>query len=192
VRLVRRFGEGAARRLAPALLCALAAHALVWRSLEPHAGDGSYAHAYQPLIGVAGLVAVAAIGLLAAAALTREYSRTAALAIGRRTAVVGSAAAGWLVLQESAERSLSHGRPTLISLAPSGWALLALVALAAALAVTAAGHAGMQIVRRLAHEPAAARARHVVVAAVRPAAVCPVRRSVLSLGQGMRAPPVLL
>src|SRR4051794_37887795 len=126
---MRRSGERALHRLGPVLLCALAAHAVVWRSFNPHDDEAAYAHASQPLIGVAGLVALAAVTVLAAIALSR----------GRRSLTFASAAlflaagaAGWVELQESLERSLSAGHPALFEPSARTWALLLLAALVAA------------------------------------------------------------
>jgi hypothetical protein len=182
---MRRSGERTLHRLGPVLLCALAAHAVVWRSFSPHQDEATYSHAYQPLIGVAALVALAAVTVFAAIALARGH-RSPTFVSAALTLAAG--AAGWVELQESVERSLSARHLALFEpSAPTG-ALLLVAALLAALAVTAARHAGAAIVRRLSSRTQfhGRRARPV---RVRPAAVCPARRSVLSLCCGLRAPP---
>jgi hypothetical protein len=168
------------------LLCALAVHAVVWPSVTPHEGETAYAHAYQPLIGLAGVAAVAVVAVLAAIALTRGRARNG---LAARAAGLAGAAVLWVVAQESVEQSLSTGRPALFSPSATTWALLVLAALAAAVAVTAARHAGAAIVRRLARRTLS-HGRRARLVWLRPAAVALPRLGVLALGCGMRAPPV--
>ena len=185
MRLARRSGERAAHRLGPVLLCALAVHAVVWPSLTPHEGENAYAHAYQPLVGVAGIASVAVVALLAALALTRGRARHG---LARHAAGLAGAAVLLVVAQESVEQSLSAGRPQLFSPSATTWGLLVLTALATAVAVTAARRAGAAIVHRLAgHRLAHGRRARLV--RLRPAAVSLPRPGVLALGCGMRAPP---
>src|SRR4051812_24676553 len=182
---MRRSGERALHRLGSVLLCALAAHAVVWRSLSPHEDETAYAHAYQPLIGIAGLGALAAVTVLAVVAVSRGR---ASVAFASAALALAAGASGWIELQESAERSLSAGHVTLFEPSARTWAMLVLAALVAALAVTAARHAGAAIIRRLSSRPVF-HGRRVRPLRTRPAAVCPARRSVLSLRRGLRAPP---
>jgi hypothetical protein len=175
-------------RLGSVLLCALAAHAVVWRSFTPHEHEAAYAHVYQPLIGIAGLASLAAVTVLAGLGLARGRA-SLAFASGGGARAAGRAAG--VALQESVERSLSAGHLALFDPSARTWALLLLAALVAALALTAARHAGAAIVRRISSRRSfhGRRARAV---RVRPAAVCPTRRSVLSLRLGLRAPPHLV
>jgi hypothetical protein len=175
-------------RLGPVLLCALAVHAVVWPSITPHEGESAYAHAYQPLIGTAGLAALALVAVLFARGLTREPRRPALHAGSLRLA---GGAVGWIVLQETVEQSLAAGHPTAFVPSATTSGLLALAALAAAAALTAAGRAGSAIFRRLTQRPKG-HGRRVRPVRPRPAAVCPLRPSVISLGLGRRGPPILV
>jgi hypothetical protein len=181
VRGSRGFGGRLPHRLWPVLACALAAHGVVWRSITPHEHEAAYVHAYQPLIGVAGLVAVAAVLLVGVTSRNRawRWPRAVPVALG---------AIGWIAAQESLEQSASLGHPSLFTPSASTWTLLALASLAAGLALTAVRQAGAAIVRRLVPAPLF-HVRRTRSAPRAPKTVRLPRRSVLSLRLGMRAPP---
>ncbi len=134
------------RTLPAAVLCALAAHAAVYRSFWPSDGVHGYFGWYEPAVGAASLASV--IGLIAFllfARLARSCGRslrvTPALApvpLARRVRSLAASAVVLLVVQETLERSVPAGRLVVASFWPSQWlTLLASAALAALVLVLA-------------------------------------------------------
>ena len=134
------------RRLTATAACALAAHALLYRSFTPNGGAHRYLGWYEPVVGA--LSAVALLGLvvallLAALSRTTRLSPPIALAPKPFSAVVGAVFSStfvFLLVQESLERSVYEGRSA-AALTP-----VAALAVAAAAAVAALAFA---LARRL-------------------------------------------
>jgi hypothetical protein len=118
-----------ARRLAAAALCALATHALVYRSLWPADNLHGYFGWYEP--GVAALSLASLLGLLSllvVATVGRRLGRPlprVALAPPRplveSVRTLGSASLAFLLVQESLERSAAAGGPVFAAFTPSQW-----------------------------------------------------------------------
>jgi hypothetical protein len=135
------------RRVPAVVLCALAAHAAVYRSLWPAGGDHGYLIWYAPLVAVLSGLAIVALPLGLALAVAGHGRRpalrpVAALfvrALPERDPIAGavtlaSQALVVLFVQESVERSLILHRAAVASFPPSTWSvLLAAVVVVAAL-----------------------------------------------------------
>jgi len=190
------------RRVPAVVLCALVAHAAVYRSLWPAAGDHRYLIWYAPLVAVLSGFAIVALPLLLALALAgRRRGRTLnavasvfVRALPERDPVAGvvglvSQALVFLFIQESLERSLVLHRAAVASFPPTTWSVLlaAVVVVAACVAwlgrtVSTLVEAILDKTRR--NEPRAAGSRR----APRPTTVA--RRShPLAVHGGLRAPP---
>jgi hypothetical protein len=180
-------------------LCALVAHAVVYRSLWPTDGAHAYFGWYAPL--VAALSAAALLGLPALLVVALRASdgdarllRLARLLLprhgGRRETVsIAAGALAFLVVQETLERSLQTGQVSPPAFAPAGWLVVcaALACLAACLTWVAGTFAGA--VEAFRTRPAALRpdAR----AALRRDALARARRSCpLAVHGALRAPPL--
>ena len=121
------------RRLPAAVVCALAAHALVYRSLTPGDGLHGYFGWYEPALALA---AFASLLLLRPAWLRMWYP------IGETTRRLSVTALFVLLAQESFERSLQVGHPAFAALTPSQLLVLLAGVAAAAFALAVALRAG--------------------------------------------------
>jgi hypothetical protein len=119
-------------------VCALAGHAVVYRSLWPDDGVHGYFGWYEMAVGVLSAVALGTIGVVvllgALGASGRRVDWVWALVRARGPAMDGfarsAATVAWsslalLLFQESVERSVLLGRPAVVLFAPSTWLLLA-------------------------------------------------------------------
>jgi hypothetical protein len=172
--------------LLPAAVCALATHALVYRSLWPSDGAHGYFAWYEPLVGGLSLASLLGVGGLVA--LVARGRRLPQLTIRARALACTSLA--FLLAQETLERSAALGRFALPSLSPSQWIVLVAGIAATALALTAALRAGHAAVRRLLSPPAPERPRALPlrwsIVTVAPRRIRP-----LAAQSGLRAPPLL-
>ena len=149
-------GLGVARGAVGAALCALAAHGVLYRSLWPSSGAHGYFNWYQPLVGGLSLIALVVLAVVLVAGLLgiRSGPIERLSSVFRRpeedrsspsALVVRLAGASLLVLlvQESIERSIESGSPTVASFTPAAWlvAIAVLSALAAALVLATRSYA---------------------------------------------------
>jgi hypothetical protein len=172
--------------LVPAAVCALATHALVYRSLWPSDAAHGYFAWYEPLVGGASLASL--LGVVAAVFVASSGRRLPPLTLRARPLACTSLA--FLLAQETLERSTVLGRFALPSLSPEQWIVLVAGIAATALALTLAARAGHAAACRLLSRPEPARRdaaplRWSVVTAV------PRRPRPLAVRSGLRAPPLL-
>lgn len=178
------------RRLIEVAACALAAHALVYRTLLPGDGMHGYFTWYEPVVAVASVLSV--LWLLFAVVRTvsgRASSLPAAPAPFATTfgELFGSTFL-FLLVQESFERSVETGRPAAAMFTPASVLALAAAASVVAVALAAArclGRAAVQLLLRTAQPRVAdggAQRWHVAPAPV-------LRLRPLAERFGMRAPP---
>jgi hypothetical protein len=175
------------RRLIEAAACALAAHALLYRTLLPEDGMHGYFTWYEPAVAVGSAVAVAwLLFALLRAARSRAsniYDAPFAPTFGRLFA----STLLFLLVQESVEGIASSGHLAAAALTPAGVLALAAAAGVVALALAAARCLGRAAVRallrmrtpRVAH--AAQRWQVVLASSLRPRP--------LAERYGLRAPP---
>ena len=193
---------GALRNVLPVLLCALGGHLALFRTLLPSGRGHAYFGWYEPLVAglsVAALVVLA--GLLLVAALGGESLRrrvvpmllpaTARPLPGTVRAVrLALASIGFLVCQETLERTLTEGRLSAAAFAPSQLLLVLAVIGAAAALVALVERSCSQLIALVAPRLLRLRIR---VAALwfppsRPLLVR--RRNALAELRGLRAPPL--
>jgi hypothetical protein len=184
------------------VLCALATHVAVYRSLWP-AGEGhGYFAWYAPLVAALSGLSIVGLPVLVALAIVGRRRSGPLPAVGAlvvrstpesdpvaETVRLASAALVFLVAQESLERTLDLQRVTLASFAPSNWSVLlaALVAVAGAVAwlgraVTSLVEGILQETRSAPLRPARARRLSGFVHIAR-------RSHPLAVHGGLRAPP---
>src|SRR5581483_4211171 len=200
-------GRRIARRaslLLPGALGTLGAHAAAYRSFFPSGSLHGYLGWYEPVVGMLSLASVAAfvvLLLLAAcgreSALARRLCRRLAAQVrlhgasGLCLRVAGTSFV-LLVVQESIERSVQLGGPSLAVLPARTWllALVAIVAFAALLTFLASAGAGL--VELVLGRGSLRRARRrLVPERVRAAIAVPRRPRPLAERRGLRAPPLL-
>lgn len=200
-RLVR--ATAALARRAPAVvLCALATHAAIYRSLWPAGGDHGYLIWYAPLVAtLSGLSIVALPVVLALAVAGRRDSGplralTALVTRGARelepvagTLTLASQALVFLFVQESLERSLERHEVAVASFPPSTWAVLLTVIVIAAGAVAWLGRAVSAIVEDILRGAQVAHPRAMQVRLAKGAATVARRPHPLAVHGGLRAPP---
>jgi hypothetical protein len=187
------------RRLLTAAMCALATHAVLYRSFWPTEGVHGYLGWYEAFVGV--LSAISALGVAAVvvrkALLCGEGRRVLAVPAGSSRSARGLAreigASGLLVLvlQESVERAVESGQVTVAPFTP-GQLLVVLAAVAAiSSAIAFALSAGGALVRRIvaADRPPA---RTVAQTLSRWSVACSELRPprTLAVGHALRGPPV--
>jgi hypothetical protein len=129
-------------RLPAAVVCALAAHALVYRTVLPADGAHVYFRWYEPAVAGLSLACVAGlVALLAVAGTARRLGRPLSRVASTRVPSVrslGVATLAVFLLQEAIERSVALGHPSVVVLAPSQWlTLFAGIALASSALVLA-------------------------------------------------------
>jgi hypothetical protein len=180
-----------AARLGAVPLCALAAHALLYRSLAP--GDAAHAYLgwYEPAVGVlsllalsalAALLAVPALRRLAAPLLARERGSPAA-----RCGRLASASFLFLLAQEWAEHALAAGRLEAPLQSP---ATLALALVCAAVAAAALGLVERLVVSVAARAlPRLRRALRPLARLVAPRPHAPSKLRPLASHRALRGPP---
>ena len=181
-------------RLGPVALCALTAHAVLYRSLLPEDGVHGYFGWYEPLVAFlsaasAGVICVAAI----AAACGRRSRILAALRGAPPTAMsavrLTALAISWLMAQETIERSVAAGGFDLATFSVSGWSIIVGTTTAAAAALTLLARIGVALISVVVTSPRRrfARPRNVPRWTV---SVPPRRRRPLADRRGLRAPPL--
>jgi hypothetical protein len=121
------------KRLIPAAICALGAHALLYGSFRPDDGLHGYVGWYEPALAIAALAAVVLI---------RPASWRTRLPIAETARSLATLALVIVLAQESLERSLQVGSPAVAELTPSGWLVLIVGVGATALVVALAMRAG--------------------------------------------------
>jgi hypothetical protein len=135
--MVSRWAQRLVRPCLPVLLCALAAHALLYRSLLPNDEVHGYLAWYVPVVAALSALAVGAVSVLFVSSLLGRRSRLRRLTLPlgvsgtRRFASVGLPALAFLAAQETLEHSLEAGRLE-TGLNPAGWVLLLLAVAAVA------------------------------------------------------------
>lgn len=188
----------------PAVVCALAAHAVIYRSLWPADGAHGYFAWYEPLVaalsaaalaGFAGLLVLAALGRRSAPLVglrTRLAGGTDSTGFVAGAARLGRASLAVLLAQESLERSLQAGRPAApVFTATEALTVFAAVALFAVL-LTAVLRWLASLAQRILFRPAPTGPRtRGAESWARCEASAPRRRSPLAVGRGLRAPPLL-
>jgi len=144
------------RRLPAAVVCALAAHALVYRSLTPGDGLHGYFGWYEPAVALASAACLVALLVLVAVAvaarrlgrpLRRGVAEPAPLAASVRSLAAASLAV--FLGQEALERSVALGHPSVAVLAPSDWLTLLAAVAAVSLVLSLALRLGREVVRRV-------------------------------------------
>jgi hypothetical protein len=180
-------------RLGPVALCALTAHAALYWSLFPADGVHGYFGWYEPAVAALSIASALVVGVAAVAALLGRRSRVlAALRATPPTAMSGvrlaALAAGWLVVQETIERSVGAGQFELATFGIAGWSIIVGATIVAAGALTLLARIGAAFVRAAASAPSRRFARsQSVVRWI--ASVPPRRRRPLADRRGLRAPP---
>ena len=139
---------GGLRHLLPVLLCALGGHLALYRTLSPSGSAHAYFGWYEPLVAGLSVAALAVLGgLLLVAWLGGESLRRRVVPVllpARSRPLPGSvravrlalASVGFLVCQETLERTLTEGRMAAAAFAPSQ-VLLVLAVIGAAAALVA-------------------------------------------------------
>jgi hypothetical protein len=187
--------------LAPAVLIALAAHTALWGAWAPADGEHAYFGWYAPLVtgagaagllGLALLVAVAALGRRtpAAARLVRRLLPAPRVPLRLRAFQLSAAALGWLVCQESIERSLQEGRVSVLALDARDLLLILLATAVGALLVAAAERGSGRLARALLRVRDLPPARRAAVRLARPRPVALRPLSPLACSLGLRGPPL--
>jgi hypothetical protein len=129
----QRYAFGVPRRLIPAAICALGAHALLYGSFRPDDGLHGYLGWYEPVVAIAAIAAVALI---------RPASWRSRLPIGETARGLSTWALLIVLAQESVERSLQTGHPAIAAMTPSGWLVIVVGVVASALVLALVLRAG--------------------------------------------------
>jgi len=180
-------------RVGPVALCALTAHAVLYRSFFPTAGSHGYFGWFEPLVGSLSAASALAGGAAALAAVLGKGTRFAAAlrpatpgpASAARLAALGVA---WLFAQETIEGSVAAGSLDPATFGATEWATLVGAAVLAAAALTALARLGVAAIVSFLPVPArrAIRWEHVACPA---GEAPPRRRRALADRRGLRAPP---
>jgi hypothetical protein len=188
-----------ARRLLQALLCALAAHAAAYGSLLPRDSIHGYLGVYEGVVAVLSAVAVG-VFVLALLALMAGRERLLVSLVGRRAGrlrfgnavgLLGGAALGVLLVQESFERSVETGNIAVASAPAVIWLnALAAIVIVATVFVLLERSCGELIRALLAGRATLPRAPARVLTPRR--APRTRRRNSLAEFRGLRAPPLLV
>ncbi len=191
------------RRVPAVVLCALVAHAAVYRSFWPKGGDHGYLIWYSPLVGVLSGLAIVALPLLLAVGVAgrrRSPALNAVASVFVRALPDSDPVAGmfalvsqalvFLFVQESLERSLVLHQAAVASFPPSAWSILLCAVVAVATLVGWLGRAVSSLVegilkRARLFAPPTVRGRQ-----VRHPAQVGRRFHPLAVHGGLRAPPV--
>ena len=192
---------GRLRHVLPVLLCALGGHFALYGTLLPPGNAHAYFGWYEPLVAglsVAALVVLAGLLVVAAfggEALRRDVASVLLPAAERplpgtvRAVRLALASVGFLVCQETLERTLSEGRLAAAAFSPSQ-ALVVLAVIAAAAALLAlVERSCTQLIALVAPRLLRLRIRAAAVSypPARPLALR--RRNPLADLRGLRAPP---
>jgi hypothetical protein len=145
----------AGRWFVASMVCALVAHAAVYRSLVPDDGLHGYFGWYVPLVTVASLSSLLAVVVAGICSGSRP-ARVIRLCLparsttcrGRTVACLASGGLAFLLVQESLERSLATGAFSLATLDLSMWPVLLVVVVMAAAAVLAVGRTAVLLSER--------------------------------------------
>jgi hypothetical protein len=190
------------RHVLPVLLCALAGHLALYGALVPSGSAHAYFAWYEPLVAglsvgalavLAGLLAVAAFG---GEALRRRVVPVLLPATGRplpgtvRAVRLALASIGFLVCQETLERTLSEGRAAAAAFSPSqALVVLAVIGTAAAL-LALVERSCSQLIALVAPRLLRLRLRAVSLCFPPARPLVSHRRNPLADLRGLRAPPV--
>jgi hypothetical protein len=194
---------GAARRVPAIVLCALAAHAVIYHSLWPADGVHGYFAWYAPLVAVLSGISIVVLPLTVAIAAGDTSENRLLGAIGSlvpRTSATGGAAPeiarlasgaiAFLFVQESLEHSLAAHHFGVAALTPFDWLVLVVAVVLISAGIAYAGRAVLALADELSHRgrPVSLRAPYVRAF---PGTAGRVRRSrPLAVHGGLRAPPV--
>jgi hypothetical protein len=151
-----RRGLRALIRLPAVMLCSLAAHAFVYRTLWPTDGAHGYFGWYEPAVAAASLAAVGVLlGLLALAVVARRLGRplrsreTAPRPFGAAARSLAASSFAFLLLQETLERSVQTGHPAVATFRLSEWVTMAAALALVSSLLTLAQTIGRAAVRRV-------------------------------------------
>jgi hypothetical protein len=176
--------------LLPVAVCALAAHAVAYRSFWPGDGLHGYFGWYEPLVASLSIAALAVLAVAIASSRLRPCNSLLQRVLGdgrpSRSSSAGMLAVkglGFLLAQETLERVLAGTAPVL-----AGTTLLLMVVAVSAFAALIV-LAGRSIVR-FALKASPLRRRAPVLPRPRSPQI-PRRRSPLADGHGLRAPPLV-
>jgi hypothetical protein len=120
-------------RLTPVAVCALATHALVYRTLWPSDGVHGYFGWYEPAVVAMSLASLAGLlGFVAVAWVARHSGRplrpiargNSPNTFAATARSLGASSLVFLLVQESVERSVEAGHPALQVFTPSEWLVL--------------------------------------------------------------------
>jgi hypothetical protein len=184
-------------------LCALAAHAALYRSFWPSGGVHGYFGWYEPLIGGLSAVSVVVLPLAVALAVRARGRRDVAWrgviddrlhalsgVAGPTTVRLAFASVVVLVVQESCELSVALRHPTLATFPVTGWLVIMAAAFAAAAIVTFLARSCLRVARRVLDARGCAAARRGVCADWQPVTPRPARRrNPLAARLALRGPP---
>ena len=189
-------GRGSLRpllRLGPVALCALTAHAALYRSIFPTTGVHGYFGWYEPAVAFLSLASALAVVAAAIAALLGRRSRTLAMLRATTPNAVSAVrlaalAIVWLVAQETIERSMGAASFAPATFDAGGWSIIVGASAIAAGALTLLARIGVALVASaIATAPKRfARPENVARWIV---SVPPRRRRALADRRGLRAPP---
>jgi len=192
----------ALRNVLPVLLCALGGHLALYRTLLPSSGGHAYFTWYEPVVAglsVAALVVLA--GLLAVAAFGGQPLRRRVVPVllpataqplpGTVRAVrLALASIGFLVCQETIERTLSEGRLSAAAFAPSQLLLVLAVVGAAASLVALVERSCSRLIALVAPGRLHLRTRVAALSFPPERPLLVRRRNALAELRGLRAPPL--
>ena len=202
--VIASHGRRVLRHVTAVALCALVAHAVAYGSLVPEDGAHGYFTWYAPLVGVLSAlsIVVTLLALLTALAsgpasrldvVTRSIlpTRSTDGSVFAELFRLAAAALVFLAVQESLERSLSAGRPELVSFAPSTLAFLVTAVLFAAAVIALVERALSSLTDIVLRAARATGWKH-LPRGWRPAHLVPrARLRPLAVHGGLRAPPLL-
>jgi hypothetical protein len=180
------------------MVCALVAHAAVYRSLLPGDGPHAYFGWYVPLVAVASIVSLAAV-VAGGFGRGRRVGRLIRFCLPARTttfsagttAALASGGLVFLMVQESLERSVDAGVLTLASFDASMWPILLVVLILAAAAVLAAGRTAVVLSDRAVAERRTWVGMARVISRIGAGRDVVRLSALLGMHAGLRAPPLV-
>ena len=137
------------RRLIEAAACALAAHALLYRTLQPGDGMHGYFTWYEPAVGFASVLAVTWLLFAVVHAARGRASGLSSAPFGPTFGRLFASTFVFLLVQESLESVAATGRPAVAMFTPTAVLALAAAAGVVALALAAARCLGRAAVNAL-------------------------------------------